>query len=68
MAIKRDKDPRDEMIEMDDAATDDAARKANLIKAGIGIGSAALVAALLYANHARNKKKADRATAVRDDD
>ncbi len=68
MANNRGKDPRDEMIEMDDAAADDAARKATMIKAGIGIGSAALVAALLYANHARNKKKADTKTAVRDDD
>ncbi len=41
----------------DDAETE-AERKARLIKAGIGIGvgSAALVAALLYANKSRKKK------------
>ena len=33
-------------------------RKANLVKAGlgIGIGSAAIVAALLFTNHAKKKK------------
>lgn len=37
---------------------DEAERKARLVKAGIGlgIGSAALVAALLYANQHRKKK------------
>jgi hypothetical protein len=37
----------------------DSKRNANLVKAGIGIGigSAAIVAAMLYANH--NKKKKD---------
>ncbi len=37
----------------------DGKRNANLVKAGIGIGigSAAIVAAMLYANH--NKKKKD---------
>lgn len=36
----------------------DAKRSANLLKAGIGvgIGSAAIVAALLYANHNSKKK------------
>jgi hypothetical protein len=43
--------------------SDEEARKAKMLKAGIGIGigSAAVVAALLYANSARNKKKADKA-------
>lgn len=37
---------------------DEARRKANMLKAGIGIGigSAAIVAALLYSNSARRKK------------
>jgi len=37
---------------------DEARRKANMVKAGIGIGigSAAIVAALLYSNSARRKK------------
>jgi hypothetical protein len=55
MASKRGKDPREEMFEGEEAAGE-AARRSTLIKAGIGIGSAALVAALLYANHARKKK------------
>jgi hypothetical protein len=40
-------------------AAGDAKRNANFVKAGIGIGigSAAIVAALLYANH--NRKKQD---------
>jgi hypothetical protein len=38
---------------------DETARKAVLVKAGIGIGigSAAIVAALLYANHSKKKKQ-----------
>jgi hypothetical protein len=38
--------------------TDEEARKAKMLKAGIGIGigSAAIVAALLYANSSRKKK------------
>jgi hypothetical protein len=42
-----------------DADAKDGKRNANLMKAGIGIGigSAAIMAALLYANH--NKKKKD---------
>jgi hypothetical protein len=38
--------------------TDEAAKRAKLVKAGIGIGvgSAAIVAALLYANHNKKKK------------
>ncbi|WP_219892676.1 hypothetical protein [Aquisediminimonas profunda] len=37
---------------------DESRRKANMVKAGIGIGigSAAIVAALLYSNSARRKK------------
>lgn len=37
---------------------DEARRRANMLKAGIGIGigSAAIVAALLYSNNARRKK------------
>lgn len=37
---------------------EDSRRKANMLKAGIGIGigSAAIVAALLYSNSARRKK------------
>ena len=37
---------------------DEARRRANMLKAGIGIGigSAAIVAALLYSNSARRKK------------
>jgi hypothetical protein len=37
---------------------DEAAKRAKLVKAGIGIGvgSAAIVAALLYANHNKKKK------------
>lgn len=37
---------------------DEARRKSNMMKAGIGfgIGSAAIVAALLYSNSARKKK------------
>jgi hypothetical protein len=34
----------------------EARRKGNLVKAGIGIGSAALVAALIYANRNRKNK------------
>jgi hypothetical protein len=55
MARKMGKDPGEEMLEGIEGS-DDAARRSTLIKAGIGIGSAALVAALLYANHARKKK------------
>jgi hypothetical protein len=42
----------------DDSALTDEERRAKLLKTGIGIGigSAALVAALLYANSARKKK------------
>ncbi len=38
---------------------EEAARKAKLLKTGIGlgIGSAAIVAALLYANHSKKKSK-----------
>lgn len=41
------------------AVEKDAKRNASLVKAGIGvgIGSAAIVAALLYTNHNNNKKK-----------
>ena len=37
---------------------DESRRRANMLKAGIGIGigSAAIVAALLYSNNARRKK------------
>jgi hypothetical protein len=59
MARKRGDAPRDDIPDdiADERGEDGAeARKAKLIKAGIGIGSAALVAALLYANHARKKK------------
>ena len=40
------------------ADEEDSRRKANMLKAGIGIGigSAAIVAALLYSNSARRKK------------
>lgn len=40
------------------ASDEDSRRKANMLKAGIGIGigSAAIVAALLYSNSARRKK------------
>jgi len=40
------------------ANEEDSRRKANMLKAGIGIGigSAAIVAALLYSNSARRKK------------
>lgn len=40
------------------ANEDEARRKTNMLKAGIGIGigSAAIVAALLYSNNARKKK------------
>jgi hypothetical protein len=40
------------------ANEEDSKRKANMLKAGIGIGigSAAIVAALLYSNSARRKK------------
>ncbi len=40
------------------ASEEDSKRKANMLKAGIGIGigSAAIVAALLYSNSARRKK------------
>lgn len=43
------------------AEGDEAKRKSNLIKAGIGIGigSAAIAAALLYTNSARKKKATD---------
>jgi F0F1-type ATP synthase membrane subunit c/vacuolar-type H+-ATPase subunit K len=56
MASKRGDLPRDEMLNEDGGEDGAEARRAKLIKAGIGIGSAALVAALLYANHARKKK------------
>jgi homoserine kinase len=41
--------------------SEEAKRKSNLIKAGIGlgIGSAAIAAALLYTNNARKKKATD---------
>jgi homoserine kinase len=41
--------------------TEDARRKSNYIKAGIGlgIGSAAIAAALLYTNSAKKKKATD---------
>jgi hypothetical protein len=45
--------------ETDDATgPDETAKRAKLVKAGIGIGvgSAAIVAALLYANHNKKKK------------
>ncbi len=40
------------------AIDEEAKRRAGLLKAGIGIGigSAAIVAALLYSNHARKKR------------
>ncbi len=40
------------------ANDEESRRKANMLKAGIGIGigSAAIVAALLYSNNARRKK------------
>lgn len=46
--------------------TDDEARKGNLLKTGIGIGvgSAALVAALLYASRSRRKKKSNITTLI----
>jgi hypothetical protein len=59
MASKRGNAPRDDISDgtLEEGSEVGAeARKAKLIKAGIGIGSAALVAALLYANHARKKK------------
>jgi hypothetical protein len=42
-----------------DMSSEETARKAKLLKAGIGIGigSAAIVAALLYANHSKMKSK-----------
>lgn len=42
----------------DKAEDDEGRRRANMLKAGIGIGigSAAIVAALLYSNSARKKK------------
>lgn len=42
----------------DKAEDDEGRRRANMLKAGIGIGigSAAIVAALLYSNSARRKK------------
>lgn len=52
MADGRDKQPQDELSDTDR----DASKRSTMIKAGIGIGSAALVAALLYANKARKKK------------
>jgi hypothetical protein len=44
--------------EMDEPELTDDEKKAKRLKAGIGIGigSAAVMAALLYANHARKKK------------
>lgn len=49
--------------------TDDEARKGNLLKTGIGIGvgSAALVAALLYASRSRRKKKSNITTLIPED-
>jgi hypothetical protein len=40
------------------ATDEEAKRRAGMLKAGIGIGigSAAIVAALLYSNHARKKR------------
>ena len=49
----------DEMSDNNDKATpEEVAKRAKLVKAGIGIGigSAAVVAALLYANHNKKKK------------
>jgi hypothetical protein len=42
-----------------DDSPEEIARKGKLVKAGIGIGigSAAIVAALLYANHSKKKAK-----------
>lgn len=40
----------------DKTEDDESRRRANMLKAGIGIGSAAIVAALLYSNNARRKK------------
>jgi hypothetical protein len=42
----------------DKTGDDESRRRANMLKAGIGIGigSAAIVAALLYSNSARRKK------------
>jgi homoserine kinase len=41
-----------------EASPEEAAKRAKIMKAGIGIGvgSAAIVAALLYANHNKKKK------------
>lgn len=55
MANGLGKEPPEELSDADREARD-AARKSTMIKAGIGIGSAALVAAFLYANKARKKK------------
>lgn len=53
----------------EDTGTDDEARKGNLLKTGIGIGvgSAALVAALLYASRSRRKKKSNITTLIPED-
>jgi hypothetical protein len=42
----------------DEVTPEEAAKRAKLMKTGIGIGvgSAAIVAALLYANHSKKKK------------
>lgn len=55
MANGRGKEPQDELPDADVEARE-AAKRSTMIKAGIGIGSAALVAAFLYANKARKKK------------
>jgi len=53
----------------EDSVADDDGRKANLLKTGIGlgVGSAALVAALLYASRSRRKKKGNVTTIVPED-
>lgn len=47
--------------EKSESKTDEANRKANLVKAGIGvgIGSAAIAAALMFNNYAKKKKTTD---------
>jgi hypothetical protein len=63
---------RDDSNLPDDAGLTDEERRAKRLKTGIGIGigSAAVMAALLYANRSRNKKsdRKIKPSAVREDD